>query len=136
MSSTKYTRNNSRKWGGSMPNSTKVVIDSHAWSNEREHKTEYICKNKTCNMILHPLDDKGETYWCSWCNEKTYPKQELSKRKDIIGVKRKRNFETVVSCPDYSPNVSIKKQPELKSGFLALSQKGFKFTSYSEFLPG
>jgi hypothetical protein len=44
-----------------------------------------------------------------------------------------RNIEPAISSVGTTPDVSIRHEPELKSGFAALAKKGtIRFTSYQE----
>jgi hypothetical protein len=71
-------------------------------------------------------------YFCTKCSVEFDPAEENLRKESKITVPD-RNVEPAVSTTPGIPDISIRHEPELKDGALALSKKGtIRFTSYEE----
>ena len=130
MVTTKYTKK--RGWDRNYSGrNDKVVIGN---SSDDQVK-EYICPN--CFTIKYTRLTEGELI-CNCSN--TIEIQEV-RRKSKLETPHK-NTETLIADPrtiyggnNPAKNVSIHHEPELKGGFLALSQKGLRIKNYREDKP-
>ena len=108
----------------------KVVISSECYQNDRP---SYMCS--FCNCTLSKLQDAGQNntmYFCTKCSVEFDPAEENLRKESKITVPD-RNVEPAVSTTPGIPDISIRHEPELKDGALALSKKGtIRFTSYEE----
>src|SRR5215207_7390876 len=106
----------------------KVVISSEYYTNDRP---SYICS--FCNQTLIRLTDAGQndtTFWCRNCSVEFDPKRENLRKESKIMVPD-RNIEPAIATTPGIPDITIRHEPELKDGALALSKKGtIRFTHY------
>ena len=116
----------------SLNNKDKVIISSEYYEDDR---LSYICS--ICNRILNRLSDAGgnnQTYYCRFCNVEFDPESENVRRESKLSVPD-RNIEPAVATTPGIPDISIRKEPEIKGGLKALQQKGLKITNYKEDIP-
>lgn len=88
-------------------------------------------------MTLSRLSDAGgnnSTYWCRHCSVEFDPAEENVRRESKLSVPD-RNIEPAVATTPGIPDISIRKEPEIKGGLKALQQKGLKITNYKEDIP-
>lgn len=108
----------------------KIIISSEYFAN---YRPSYICS--ICNRTLSRLSDAGgnnSTYFCTNCSVSYDIENENVRRESKLSVPD-RNVEPAVATMPGIPDVSIRKEPELKGGFAQLAKKGtIKFTSYEE----
>lgn len=108
----------------------KIIILSEYFAN---YRPSYICS--ICNRTLSRLSDAGgnnSTYFCTNCSVSYDIENENVRRESKLSVPD-RNVEPAVATMPGIPDVSIRKEPELKGGFAQLAKKGtIKFTSYEE----
>ena len=108
----------------------KVVISSEYYENDRP---SYICS--ICNQTLIRLTDAGQnnqTYWCRNCSIEYDPDAENLRKETKLKVPD-RNVEPCVSTTPGISDISIRHEPVLKDGALALSKKGtIRFTHYED----
>jgi hypothetical protein len=108
----------------------KVVISSDYYENDRP---SYICS--FCNQTLIRLTDAGQnntTFWCRNCSVEFDPESENLRKESKIMVPD-RNIEPAIATTPGIPDISIRHEPELKDGALALSKKGtIRFTHYED----
>jgi uncharacterized Zn ribbon protein len=110
----------------------KNVISSEYFQDDRP---SYICS--ICNQTLIRLTDAGmnnTSFWCRHCSVEFNPEEENVRRESKLSVPD-RNEETLVSQTPGIPDISIRKEPEIKGGLKALQQKGLKITNYKEDIP-
>jgi DNA-directed RNA polymerase subunit RPC12/RpoP len=111
-------------------NKDKVIIASEYYENDRP---SYICS--FCNQILIRLTDSSQqnsAFWCRYCSVEFDPESENLRKESKITVPD-RNIEAAVASTLGIPDISIRHEPELKDGALALSKKGtIRFTSYHD----
>src|SRR5918999_2304107 len=91
----------------------KVVISSEYYENDRP---SYICS--ICNQTLIRLTDAGQnnqTYWCRHCSIEWNPETENIRKESKITVPD-RNIEPAISTTSGIPDISIRKEPELRGG--------------------
>jgi hypothetical protein len=113
----------------SLNNKDKVIISSEYYEDDRP---SYICS--ICNRTLNRLSDAGgnnQTYYCRFCNVEFDPESENVRRESKLSVPD-RNIEPAVATTPGIPDISIRKEPEIKGGLKALQQKGLKITNYKE----
>ncbi|HEU4822556.1 MAG TPA: hypothetical protein VFS97_03960 [Nitrososphaeraceae archaeon] len=125
MVTTKYTKKHSRRGLDSREN--KVVI-----AESDDEIKEYVCDS--CNFIIHTRLTDGEIT-CLHCENVI--EIQKTRRKSKLETPHQQNTETLVSSvptPGFG-DVKIKKEPELKGGFLALQQKGLRIKDYQEYNP-
>jgi hypothetical protein len=116
----------------SLNNKDKVIISSEYYEDDRP---SYICS--ICNRTLNRLSDAGgnnQTYYCRFCNVEFDPESENVRRESKLSVPD-RNIEPAVATTPGIPDISIRKEPEIKGGLKALQQKGLKITNYKENIP-
>jgi hypothetical protein len=116
----------------SLNNKDKVIISSEYYEDDRP---SYICS--ICNRTLNRLSDAGgnnQTYYCRFCNVEFDPESENVRRESKLSVPD-RNIEPAVATTPGIPDISIRKEPEIKGGLKALQQKGLKITNYKEDIP-
>jgi hypothetical protein len=116
----------------SLNNKDKVIISSEYYEDDRP---SYICS--ICNRTLNRLSDAGgnnQTYYCRFCNVEFDPESENVRRESKLSV-FDRNIEPAVATTPGIPDISIRKEPEIKGGLKALQQKGLKITNYKEDIP-
>jgi hypothetical protein len=116
----------------SLNNKDKVIISSEYYEDDRP---SYICS--ICNRTLNRLSDAGgnnQTYYCRFCNVEFDPESENVRRESKLSVPD-RNIEPAVATTPGIPDISIRKEPEIKGGLKALQQKGLKITDYKEDIP-
>jgi hypothetical protein len=116
----------------SLNNKDKVIISSEYYEDDR---ASYICS--ICNRTLNRLSDAGgnnQTYYCRFCNVEFDPESENVRRESKLSVPD-RNIEPAVATTPGIPDISIRKEPEIKGGLKALQQKGLKITNYKEDIP-
>jgi hypothetical protein len=116
----------------SLNNKDKVIISSEYYEDDRP---SYICS--ICNRTLNRLSDAGgnnQTYYCRFCNVEFVPESENVRRESKLSVPD-RNIEPAVATTPGIPDISIRKEPEIKGGLKALQQKGLKITNYKEDIP-
>jgi hypothetical protein len=116
----------------SLNNKDKVIISSEYYEDDRP---SYICS--ICNRTLNRLSDAGgnnQTYYCRFCNVEFDPESEDVRRESKLSVPD-RNIEPAVATTPGIPDISIRKEPEIKGGLKALQQKGLKITNYKENIP-
>lgn len=116
----------------SNPNNDKVIISSEFFEDDRP---SYICS--ICNQTLIRLTDAGmnnTAFWCRNCSVEFNPEEENVRRESKLSVPN-RNEETLVSNTPGIPDVSIRKEVEIKGGLLELKRKGLKITDYHEDIP-
>jgi hypothetical protein len=114
-------------------NDDKIIISSEYYENVRP--SSYICS--ICNRTLSRLSDAGgnnQTYYCRFCNVEFDPESENVRRESKLSVPD-RNIEPAVATTPGIPDISIRKEPEIKGGLKALQQKGLKITDYKENIP-
>jgi hypothetical protein len=114
-------------------NDDKIIISSEYYENVRP--SSYICS--ICNRTLSRLSDAGgnnQTYYCRFCNVEFDPESENVRRESKLSVPD-RNIEPAVATTPGIPDISIRKEPEIKGGLKALQQKGLKITDYKEDIP-
>jgi hypothetical protein len=114
-------------------NDDKIIISSEYYENVRP--SSYICS--ICNRTLSRLSDAGgnnQTYYCRFCNVEFDPESENVRRESKLSVPN-RNIEPAVATTPGIPDISIRKEPEIKGGLKALQQKGLKITDYKEDIP-
>jgi DNA-directed RNA polymerase subunit RPC12/RpoP len=96
-------------------------------------RPSYICS--FCNQILIRLTDSSQqnsAFWCRYCSVEFDPESENLRKESKITVPD-RNIEAAVASTPGIPDISIRHEPELKDGALALSKKGtIRFTSYHD----
>ena len=106
----------------------KVIISSEYYQNDRP---SFICS--ICNQTLIRLTDAGQnnqTYWCRHCSIEWDPETENIRKESKITVPD-RNIEPAISTTSGIPDISIRKEPELRGGFAQLAKKGtIKFKDY------
>ena len=87
-----------------------------------------------CNRVLIKLADRNRmniSYFCSFCKIPFDPSQTEIRKKSKLETPNK-NIEPAVSTTPGIPDISIRKEPELRGGFAQLAKKGtIRFTSYS-----
>jgi hypothetical protein len=108
---------------------TGILIDRDAW--EDEERPEYVCN--CCYRLLVRLsnNDKNESWFCRFCSIEFLDKTE-TRKKSKLGTQRKE-VEPAITSTGTLPDISIRHEPELKGGALALSKKGtIRFTHYEE----
>jgi hypothetical protein len=111
------------------PNDDKVIVSSEYYEDERP---SFICS--ICNRTLSRLTDSGgqnSNYWCRSCSVEFDPELENVRRESKLSVPD-RNIEPTVATTPGIPDISIRKEPEIKGGLKALQQKGLKITNYKE----
>jgi hypothetical protein len=116
----------------SLNNKDKVIISSEYYEDDGP---SYICS--ICNRTLNRLSDAGgnnQTYYCRFCNVEFDPESENVRRESKLSVPD-RNIEPAVATTPGIPDISIRKEPEIKGGLKALQQKGLKITNYKEDIP-
>ena len=69
--------------------------------------------------------------WCRNCSVEFNPEEENVRRESKLSVPD-RNEETLVSNTPGIPDISIRKEPEIKGGLLELKRKGPKITDHHE----
>jgi hypothetical protein len=114
------------------PNDNKVVISSEYYKNDRPS-----CLCSFCNCTLSKLKDAGQNnimYFCTRCSIEFDPESENLRKESKITVPD-RNTEPAVSTTPGIPDISIRKEPEIKGGLLELKRKGLKITDYHEDIP-
>ena len=118
------------KFGQTHKKDDKVVISSEYYTNDRP---SYICS--FCNQTLFRLTDAGQnntTFWCRNCSVELDPESENLRKESKIIVPDK-NIEPAIATTPGIPDISIRHEPELKDGALALSKKGtIRFTHYQD----
>jgi hypothetical protein len=110
----------------------KVIISSEYFEDTRP---SFICS--ICNQTLVRLTDAGmnnNSFWCRNCSVEFNPEEENVRRESKISVPD-RNIEPAVSTTPGIPDISIRKEAEIKGGLKALQQKGLKITHYKEDIP-
>jgi DNA-directed RNA polymerase subunit RPC12/RpoP len=122
---------NKGKRSGPGPQKDKVVIDTREY--EGPEVTTYICNR--CSRTLSRLSDSSGnnvSYYCNSCSiEYNLDNQDI-RHKQKLEVPD-RNIEPAVSTTPGIPDISIRHEPELKDGALALSKKGtIRFTHYED----
>jgi uncharacterized Zn ribbon protein len=110
-------------------NDYKVIISSEYFEDDRP---SYICS--ICNQgPLIRLTDAGmnnTSFWCRNCSVEFNPEEENVRRESKLSVPN-RNEETLVSNTPLVPDVSIRKEVEIKGGL----KEGLKITDYHEDIP-
>jgi hypothetical protein len=118
------------KFGQTHKKDDKVVISSEYYTNDRP---SYICS--FCNQTLIRLTDAGQintTFWCRNCSVEFDPESENLRKESKIMVPD-RNIEPAIATTPGIPDITIRHEPELKDGALALSKKGtIRFTHYQD----
>jgi DNA-directed RNA polymerase subunit RPC12/RpoP len=106
----------------------KVVISSEYYQNDRP---SYLCS--ICNCTLSKLQDAGQNntmYFCTRCSVEFDPQEENLRKESKITVPERN--EPAVASIGFTPDVSIRHEPELKGAFKVLKDKGLRFTHYEE----
>jgi hypothetical protein len=101
------------------------------WSGEDNTSSEHSCP--WCSRTLVKLIDhshQNPSLFCSYCKTEHIP--EETRKKSKLNPQR-TEIEPAVASVGNVPDVSIRKEIQLKDGALALSKKGtIRFTSYQE----
>jgi hypothetical protein len=109
----------------------KAKEDKTIIAAEEDKGAEYLCS--FCNIVLVRLRDSSQqnnTYWCKHCSVEFDPEAENLRKQSKIVVPD-RNEEAAITSIQNIPDVSIKKEVELRGGFAELQKKGtIRFTSY------
>jgi hypothetical protein len=77
---------------------------------------------------------QNTAFWCKNCSVEFDPESENVRRESKLSVPN-RNIEPAVATTSGIPDISIRKDPEIKGGLKALQQKGLKITNYKEDIP-
>jgi hypothetical protein len=113
------------------PNKEKVIITGEAY--EAPEITTFICNY--CNRDLIKLSDSSGnnvSWYCNHCSVPFEPENESIRHKQKLEVPD-RNIEPAIATTPGIPDISIRHEPELKDGALALSKKGtIRFTHYED----
>jgi DNA-directed RNA polymerase subunit RPC12/RpoP len=113
-------------------NDDKVIVSSEYFE---DTTPSYICS--ICNQTLIRLTDssmQNTAFWCRNCSVEFDPESENIRRESKLSVPN-RNIEPAVATTPGIPDISIRKDPEIKGGLKALQQKGLKITNYKEDIP-
>jgi DNA-directed RNA polymerase subunit RPC12/RpoP len=113
-------------------NDDKVIVSSEYFE---DTTPSYICS--ICNQTLIRLTDssmQNTAFWCRNCSVEFDPESENVRRESKLSVPN-RNIEPAVATTPGIPDISIRKDPEIKGGLKALQQKGLKITNYKEDIP-
>jgi DNA-directed RNA polymerase subunit RPC12/RpoP len=113
-------------------NDDKVIVSSEYFD---DTTPSYICS--ICNQTLIRLTDssmQNTAFWCRNCSVEFDPESENVRRESKLSVPN-RNIEPAVATTPGIPDISIRKDPEIKGGLKALQQKGLKITNYKEDIP-
>jgi hypothetical protein len=106
-----------------------TIGDEYSGNDERPI---FICNVCNCNLIPI-IDSSGQnpSYYCNRCSIE-YPETENLRKESKIIVPD-RNIEPAVATTPNIPDISIRHEPTLKDGALALSKKGtIRFTRYED----
>jgi hypothetical protein len=106
-------------------NITRITIGEEDIGSEAGGVTRYICNR--CDGPLDKISD--DEYHCNQCRITTIPSIEDVRTDQDLTVPRGPVDETLVSCPDLTKDVSVKKQPVYRGSFKELSKR-VHFTSY------
>jgi hypothetical protein len=113
------------------PKEDKVVIAGEAY--EAPEVTTFICNY--CNRDLIKLSDSSGnniSWYCNHCSIPFEPENESIRHKQKLEVPD-RNVEPAAATTPGIRDISIRHEPELKGGALALSKKGtIRFTHYED----
>jgi hypothetical protein len=112
------------------PKEDKVIIAGEQY--ETPEITTFICNY--CNRDLIKLSDscgKNVSWYCNNCSIPFEPENESIRHKQKLEVPD-RNIEPAVATTPGIPDISIRKEPEIKGGLKALQQKGVRITNYKE----
>jgi hypothetical protein len=113
-------------------NDDKVIVSSEYFE---DTTPSYI--RSICNQTLIRLTDssmQNTAFWCRNCSGEFDPESENVIRESKLSVPN-RNIEPAVATTPGIPDISIRKDPEIKGGLKALQQKGLKITNYKEDIP-
>jgi hypothetical protein len=109
----------------------KVIISSEQY--EAPEITTFICNY--CNRDLIKLSESSGnnvSWYCNNCSIPFEPENESIRHKQKLEVPD-RNIEPAIATTPGIPDISIRHEPELKDGALALSKKGtIRFTQYKD----
>jgi hypothetical protein len=113
------------------PNQDKTIVGDE-WNGD-DSPPEYSCS--WCNRILSRLiDSSGEnpSLYCGYCKISFEPSETPIRKKSKLGMQR-NEVEPAVASVGAVPDVSIRREPELRGAFAAMAKKGtIRFTSYQE----
>jgi DNA-directed RNA polymerase subunit RPC12/RpoP len=98
-------------------------------------KIEYVCS--WCNRSLVRLSDRNnqsESWFCRNCSIEFNHDDEQVSHRQRLSIPSQDTEPCVTSIQyDYSKDVAIRHEPELRGGSAALAKKGtIRFTSYKE----
>jgi hypothetical protein len=108
----------------------KVVISDEEWSGKDSNQEQILCPY--CDKTLLRLTDHGgnnHTYYCNTCQVSHL--SETTRKIPKLGTQHKE-VEPAVTSIDFTPDVSIHREPEPKGAFAELQKKGLKITNYKE----
>ncbi len=116
------------------PGNNKVVIDADHYGEDPVR--EWICPYD--NTIMYARKSKGEA-WCPRCQDyidigagKAQETQTIVDPNKSRAVDTETYAATTPGTEYFTDQIRIKKEPELKSGFKALRDKGLHITNYRE----
>jgi hypothetical protein len=112
------------------PNKEKVIISSEQY--EAPEITTFICNY--CNRDLIKLSDssgKNVSWYCNNCSVPFEPEKESIRHKQKLEVPD-RNIEPAIATTPGIPDISIRKEPEIKGGLKKFQEKGLRITHYEE----
>jgi hypothetical protein len=111
----------------------KVIIAGEQY--EGPEVTTFICNY--CNRDLIKLSDSSGnniSWYCNNCSIPFEPENESIRHKQKLEVPD-RDVEPAIATTPGIPDISIKKQPEIKGGLKKFQEKGMKITHYEEHIP-
>jgi hypothetical protein len=110
------------------PNKDKTIIGDE-WT-DSDSPLDYICSWCQCDLVRLSSGNNSESWFCRRCSIE-YPDKSETRKKSKLGTQR-NEIEPAITSTGTVPDVSIKKEVELKGGFAALAKKGtIRFTSYN-----
>jgi hypothetical protein len=112
------------------PKQDKVVISSEQY--EAPEITTFICNY--CNRDLIKLSDSSGnniSWYCNNCSVPFEPENESIRHKQKLEVPD-RNIEPAIATTPGIPDISIRKEPEIKGGLKKFQEKGLRITHYEE----
>jgi hypothetical protein len=107
----------------------KVVIDAEQYTGPEV--VEYICSHCNCNTLVKLSDAAGnnQELFCTRCSSMFSLDDDTVRHKQRISVPLET--EPAISTTPGIPDISIRKEPELRGGFAQLAKKGtIRFTDY------